>query len=205
MPIALLTVLPVQFPVCCLRPVKALKIVVCCSSIGNIDKKYKENAEKLFKEIFKKENDLVFGAYNNGIMGISYKIAKENNRKIIGITPKIFKEDFKTLECDVEILTENISSRTTALIENSDILLFLPGGVGTIYELMSAIESKRSQEFNKPIIIYNDEGFFDELLEMLEKTYNNNFSNIKIRNCYNVFNNYKEIVKVINNKEYICS
>ncbi len=182
-----------------------MKIGVCCSSIGNIDKKYKENAEKLFKEIFKKENDLVFGAYNNGIMGISYKIAKENNRKVIGITPKIFKEDFKTLECDVEILTENISSRTTALIENSDILLFLPGGVGTIYELMSAIESKRSQEFNKPIIIYNDEGFFDELLEMLEKTYNNNFSNIKIKNCYNVFNNYKEIVKVINNKEYICS
>ena len=84
-------------------------------------------------------------------------------------------------------------------------MLFLPGGVGTIYELMSAIESKRSQEFNKPIIIYNDEGFFDELLEMLEKTYNNNFSNIKIKNCYNVFNNYKEIVKVINNKEYICS
>lgn len=182
-----------------------MKIAVCCSSIEDIDEIYKENAEKLLKEIFKKNNDLVFGAYNQGIMGIAYKIAKENNRKVIGITPKIFKEDFKKMECDVEIITENIYNRTLALIENSDMLLFLPGGIGTIYELMSAIESKRSKEFDKPIILYNDEGFFDELLEMLEKTYNENFSNICIKNCYNIYNDYKEIVNLINGKEYVCN
>ena len=175
-----------------------MKIAVCCSSINKIDKKYKEDSEKLLKEIFKAKNDLVFGAYNEGIMGISYKIAKENNRKVIGITPKIFKEDFKKMECDVEIITENIYSRTLALIENSDILLFLPGGIGTIYELMSAIESKRSKEFDKPIIIYNLEGFFDNLLEMLEKTYKENFSNIYNKNCYSVYQDYKGIVELIN-------
>lgn len=182
-----------------------MKIAVCCTSIDNIDKIYKESAEKLLKEIFKNDNELVFGAYNKGIMGIAYKIAKENNRKVLGITPKIFKEDFKTMKCDLEIITENIFNRTFALIENSDILLFLPGGIGTIYELMSAIESKRSKEFDKPIIIYNINGFFDKLLEMLEKTYNEKFSNICIKNCYNIYNDYKEIVNLINGKEYVCN
>ena len=148
-----------------------MKIAVCCSSSDDIDKRYLESSKRLLEQIFKRDNDLVFGAMNNGIMGIAYREAKQHNRNITGIAPEIYKDDFKSLDCDTEILTQSVNERTEALVNNSDILLFLPGGIGTIYELISAIEMKRSKEFDKPIIVYNETGFFDEMMKMLGKVY----------------------------------
>ena len=174
-----------------------MKIAVCCSSSDNIDKKYIESSGRLLEQIFKKDNDLVFGAMNNGIMGIAYKAAKKYNRNVTGIAPEIYKDDFKDLDCENEILTRNVNERTEALVNNSDILLFLPGGIGTIYELISAIEMKRSKEFDKPIIVYNETGFFDEMLQMLNKVYQRNFTNQNVRASYNIANDYMTVLDLL--------
>lgn len=174
-----------------------MKIAVCCSSSDNIDKKYIESSNRVLEQIFKRDNDLVFGAMNNGIMGIAYKNAKKNNRSVTGIAPEIYKEDFKDLDCDTEILTKSVNGRTEALVNNSDVLLFLPGGVGTIYELISAIEMKRSKEFNKPIIVYNETGFFNEMLQMLNKIYQRNFTSQNVRLSYNIANDYMTVLDLL--------
>lgn len=174
-----------------------MKIAVCCSSSDNIDKKYIESSDRLLEQIFKRDNDLVFGAMNNGIMGIAYKNGKRNNRSVTGIAPEIYKEDFKDLDCDTEILTKSVNERTEALVNNSDVLLFLPGGVGTIYELISAIEMKRSKEFDKPIVVYNETGFFDEVLQMLNKIYQRNFTSQNVRLSYNIANDYMTVLDLL--------
>lgn len=174
-----------------------MKIAVCCSSSDDIDKRYLESSKKLLEQLFKRDNDLVFGAMNNGIMGMAYKTAKQYNRKVTGIAPEIYKDDFKSLDCDTEILTQSVNERTEALVNNSDILLFLPGGVGTLYELISAIEMKRSKEFDKPIIVYNETGFFDEMMQMLNKVYQRNFTSPKVRTSYNVANDYMTVVDLL--------
>lgn len=174
-----------------------MNIAVCCSSSNDISRKYLESSKRLLQLIFKSNNDLVFGAMNSGIMGIAYKVAKQNNRKVIGIAPEIYKDDFKELDCDKEILTKNVSDRTDALVNNSDILMFLPGGVGTLYELMTAIEMKRSREFDKPIILCNDTGFFDDIIQMLDKIYAQNFTNSKVRLSYNVANDYMAVMDLL--------
>lgn len=178
-----------------------MKIAVCCSSINDIDNKYKESSRKLLEHIFKEDNDLVFGAMDSGIMGIAYRTAKKFGRKVIGITPEIFKRDLNELECDTEIITKSINSRTEAMIDNSDALLFLPGGIGTLYELITSLEMKRSNEFDKPVIIYNETGFFDEMLVMLDKFYKENFTSEKVKYNYEIVNNYMEVTKYINTKE----
>ena len=131
-------------------------------------------------------------------MGIAYRVAKQNNRKVIGIAPEIYKEDFKELDCDKEILTKNVNDRTDELINNSDILIFLPGGIGTLYELMTAIEMKRSKEFDKPIILYNATGFFDDIIHMLDKTYAQNFTDFKVRLNYNIANDSRTVMDLLN-------
>ena len=142
-----------------------MKIFIGCSSKEDIPNKYFNDCNDLIEKLFKLENDLVFGAYNKGLMASCYGMAKKYNRRVIGITPKIFVSDLKELDCDLEFVTDTISRRTDGLIEEADILLFLPGGIGTIYELFTVIESKRSGEFDKPIIIYNSNNFFDKLLD----------------------------------------
>ena len=174
-----------------------MKIAVCCSSSNDIDKRYLESSKTLLEKIFERENDLVFGATNNGIMGLAYKTAKKYNRNIIGIAPEAYKEDLDIIECDIEMLTPNINERTEGLINNSDVLLFLPGGVGTLYEFVSAIELKRGKEFDKPIIIYNETSFFDEILKMLDEIYEKRFTSLKVKESYKVVNDCESVISLL--------
>ena len=174
-----------------------MKIAVCCSSSNNIDAKYLESSKKLLDKIFSKDNELVFGGANSGIMGVAYETAKKYKRNIIGIATEMYKEDLKKLKCDIEILTKNVNERTSELINNSDILLFLPGGIGTLDEFTTAIEMKRSKEIDKPIIIYNEQGFFDELMQMLKKIYAENFTSQDISFSYDIVDDYKKVMDLL--------
>lgn len=176
-----------------------MKLFIACSSREEIDKKYIEDCEELLEELFKKDNELVFGAYNKGLMNSSYQKALKYKRNIIGITPKIFSKDLQEIKCNKEVITENISRRTEKLIEESDALIFLPGGIGTIYELLTAIESKRSKEFNKPIIIYNSNNYFDNLLEFIDNMYKEKFIDLNVKECYHIFENINDLLEHINN------
>jgi len=181
-----------------------MRIFIGCSSREDIPDKYFSDCDKLLDELFKFNNDLVFGAYNKGIMAVSYDKAKKYNRNVIGITPKIFEDDLKRLDCTKKIVTDTISRRTDELINECDVLLFLPGGIGTIYELMTAIESKRSGEFDKPIVIYNSNGFFDKLLLFMEDMYKQNFVSVLVKDCYYVSNECDDILKYLNGYKLSC-
>ena len=178
-----------------------MKIAICCSSSDKLDKQYIQSSQRLCEAIFRQEHDLVFGAMNHGIMGIAYRIAKSHGRNVIGIAPELYKDDFKELDCETELLTKNVSDRMQVLIDNSDVLLFLPGGVGTLYELMAALEMKRSKEFNKPLIIYNETGFFNEILQMLDKVYQKGFTGSEVRANYKIANDYISVLDLLNRSQ----
>lgn len=175
-----------------------MKLFVACSASRDIPNEYFTDCSNFLTKLMK-DNDLVFGACKSGLMELVYDITKENKNKVIGICPDIYKHDFKELECDVEIITENISERTNNLIKESDALIFLPGGIGTINELFTAIELKRCHEFDKPIVIYNLNGFYDKLLVFLEKLYNEKFARIIDKDLYLVSDNLESILNYINN------
>ena len=125
-----------------------MKLFIGCSSSNNIPDKYLKDCSNYLDELLR-ENDIVFGGCSTGLMGLAYNITKEYNNKVIGISPTIFKSDLDILDCDEKIITDNTSRRTEELINNSDALIFLPGGIGTIYELFTAIELKRNHEFRQ--------------------------------------------------------
>ena len=130
-----------------------MKIFVGCSASEDIPSKYRLDCNMLLDELFRNNNDLVFGACNSGIMSDAYMSALGHNRKIVGICPEAYVDDFKDLKCTTEITTKTVNDRTDGLIRESDVLLFLPGGFGSVYELFTAIESKRCHEPNREIII----------------------------------------------------
>lgn len=172
-----------------------MKVFIGCSQSNEIPNIYIEDAKDCLSKLFCNEYDLVFGASNNGIMGLAYTSALSNNREITGICPEVYKDDLLSLKCNKEILTCSISERTEKVIDESDILLFMPGGIGTTYEVMTAIECKRSHEFDKPIIIYNSHNFFDKLLEYLDKIYDEKFTSSKVEQVYIVVNTSEELIE----------
>jgi len=173
------------------------RIFIGCSSSSKLDNKYYRECDKLLKGIFKLDLDLVFGASHDGVMGMAYDIALDNNREVIGVCPEVYKDDFKKLKCNKEIVTKTVNERTNGLISNSDILLFLPGGIGTMYELFCSIESKRSHEHNKEIIVFNMDNFFNDLFKQIDKVYNENFTGRQIADNYKIFNNRDDIIEYI--------
>lgn len=173
-----------------------MKIFVGCSSSSNIDEKYLKQNKQLLDIIFQ-ENDLVFGACINGIMGLAYESALNHNKQIIGICPSAYKEDLKSLKCTKEIVTDSVSERTKKIIEESDLLLFLPGGIGTYFELFSSIEGKRCHEFNKPIIIFNQNGFFNKFIEIMNQNIQKGFSKQTDSLNYIISDNIQQIIYYI--------
>lgn len=178
-----------------------MKIFIGCSSSNDIDNKYLYECNKLLEKIIP-NNELVFGAYNNGIMGLAYDIAIKNSSNIIGICNEIYKDDLLNLKCNEKIITDTIANRTNILINKSDILIFLPGGIGTLAELFLAIDSKRNKESNKPIIIFNVDGFYDKLLSFMDKIYEEKFAKLIDKNAYLVTDDINKITETINAYNY---
>lgn len=179
-----------------------MKIFIGCSSRDDIPKKYYDDCKDVLKELFIGENELVFGGCGKGLMGLSYDVAKNNKCKIYGIYPEIYKNETSNLECFL-IPVKTISERTNKIIELSDVMIFLPGGIGTIYELFTSIESMRGSEHNKPIIIYNPFNFFDGMLSQLNKMYDEKFLSSLDNSNYFVCNNKDEIITYLNNYQDI--
>ena len=174
-----------------------MNIFVGCSSSNVINKEYVLDCELLLKEIFLSDYDLVFGADDTGLMGLAYHIAKDNHRKVIGVCPYRYRDDLKKLECDQECVSDSVGDRTKDAIGYSDVILFLPGGIGTLYEFFTAVESKRSHEHDKPIILYNCYGYYDMLLSLLDKVYYEKFTSYLVKDNYYVCDSKKDVIKCL--------
>jgi len=179
---------------------KPMKVFVGCSSSDDIPTEYFDECTTFLAKLMK-DKDLVFGAYDAGLMGLSHAITTAMGGEVIGIAPEVYANDLEALNLPKEnqIVTKTISERTTKLIEASDALVFLPGGIGTISELFMALESKRNNEFDKPIVIYNANGYFDDLLSFMEKMFGENFTNKKDANNYLVSDSIAEIKYYLDN------
>ncbi len=177
-----------------------MKLFIGSSSCENIPQEYVDDCTNLL-EVLLKDNDLVFGAYNKGLMGISYDIAKKNHRSVIGICNEFYKDSLKDLECDVEEITTSMVDSTLKIYKNSDALIILPGGFGTIYEFFTANYSKICKEVNIPIILYNSCGYYDKLLSFIDDVCKDNFVREQERGNFVVANSVNEVVSYLTKNE----
>lgn len=173
-----------------------MRLFVGCSSRDDIPSKYYDECKNLLDKLFEKDYDLVFGACNKGLMGLSYNAAISNDSDILGIYPKAYEEEAKGLLGVMEPVN-TVSDRTDMIIRESDILLFLPGGIGTVYELFTAIESKRAMEHNKPIIVYSVDGFYDELFCQLDKMCDENFVSKEDFRNYHILYTVDSVIRCV--------
>ena len=152
-----------------------MNVFVGCSSREPQTEVFKKScnaAKQIARWIVANNHNYVFGASPNGLMGVIYNEIRKQPTKsqIIAVTLKCWADDLKKLKCDLNLPMENLAERKNVIFKHSHILIFLPGGLGTIDELVSAMESKRSHEHNKEIVIFNPDGYFDGVLEAIEDT-----------------------------------
>lgn len=179
-----------------------MNIFIGGSAKENIAKKYMKEGEKIAEYIIHTNHNIICCADERGIVGQIYRKMKEKNESQIILTiPKIYERYAKTIDTKIDILTNTINERTDKSIQESDVCLFLPGGIGTIYEILSCIETKRAGEHDNEILIINSYGFYNYLFEMLDKLYEGKFAEISDKQTYHVFENSEETIEYLKKLE----
>ena len=175
-----------------------MNIFIGCSARDNIDNIHKQSSQNLIKKITKIDNiDLVFGAYYKGIMAICYDEFKNNDRKVIGVTPKVYENDLELMNCNEIITTDTTMERFNEIYKRSDIFLFLPGGIGTLSEIFNAIEENIANKGNKLIIIYNKNFFYTPIIRTLHKMYEEGFVDKELSNYIVIESEEDKIIELI--------
>jgi uncharacterized protein (TIGR00730 family) len=142
--------------------------VFCGSSEGN-DTKIISQAILLGETLAKREIALVYGAAKIGIMGKVAKGALNHKGKVIGVIPEFLKKkEVVHLGLHELITTDNMHERKLKIHELSDGFIALPGGFGTFEELFEIITWAQLGLHQKPIGLLNSNGFYDDLIKMLE-------------------------------------
>ena len=175
-----------------------MKICVYCSSSSKIEKKYFDSTKELAKELIKENVEVVYGGGGGGLMGHLADVIIDNGGKITGISPK-FMQDIEWTHKRLEKLelVDTMHERKSKFLENIDAVIALPGGCGTLDELIEAITLKRLGLFLKPIVIINTQGFYNPLIEMLERCVDQNFMDKRHLKMWNVVDETNNIVDII--------
>ena len=148
------------------------KITVFCSSSQQLDQHYYEDAALIGEWIGRHDCTLVYGGSARGTMEVVARSTKESGGKVHGIIPQRFASQNMASECADEVtVTIDMHERKRKLLAESDVVVVLPGGAGTMDEFLDAYVGRKLGYINAPIIVCNKGGFFNPLLAQLERCY----------------------------------
>ena len=175
-----------------------MKLCLYGASSNLINKKYIEATEKLGEELAKRGHTLVFGGGANGLMGAAARGVTKVGGEIIGISPKFFDVDGVLYDkCTEFIYTETMQERKHLLVTKSDGFIVMPGGPGTFDEPFETLSLRQLGIHNKPIAVFNIDGYFDPLGQMLKNAYDGNFMTKEILELCPLFNNETDLLKYL--------
>jgi uncharacterized protein (TIGR00730 family) len=177
-----------------------MRICVYCASSNKVDKAYFDATQKLAEEIALRGITLVYGGGSAGLMGCLADTVLKNKGQAIGILPRFMeKVEWGHKGLTQLTLVKDMHERKKLLIKDIDGVVALPGGCGTLEELMEVITLKRLGKFTKPIIILNTNGFYDHLKMLLDKMIKEHFMRAEHGEIYQFVNLPEEVIPAIEN------
>ncbi len=152
-----------------------LVAVYCGSRLGNNDI-YEQAARELGSELAKNGLGLVYGGASIGLMGAVADGVVDGGAQAVGVIPTFMLKHEIAHEGLTRLhLTDTMHTRKTVMAEYADAFITLPGGLGTLEEIMEIATWRQLYQHEKPMIILNINGFYDSLIEHLKFTADQGF------------------------------
>lgn len=164
-----------------------MRLCVYGAASTTIDKIYIEAVEALGAQLVRRGHSLVFGGGGNGLMGAVARGVHSEDGEILGVIPRFFeKEQVEVIsaDCDELVFTETMRERKQIMEDNADGFIVTPGGIGTFEEFFEILTLKQLCRHEKPIAVYNVNGYYDEMIQFLYKAIDQQFIR---ENCMNLF------------------
>jgi len=176
------------------------RVCVYCASSRACDSEYHHVALQLGKLLARQSWFIVYGGGAFGSMGALAEGALSEGGEIIGIIPDFMKE-LKWAHNGLSelVVVDNLRTRKHLMLSDSDAVVALPGGSGTLDELFEAITFKRLGLYLNPIILVNTRGFFDPCIALLERCIEERFMDARHGTMWSVVKEPEQVIPAIEN------
>lgn len=165
-----------------------MNITVYCGAHEGNDPEFLKRAEELGRWMADNGHRLIFGGGKDGMMGAISRALVKGGGELVGVTPKFFilaeevRDDLSEL-----VVSEDMASRRYSMMDLGDAFIALPGGMGTLDEISEVMATKRLgllSHTEKPVMIYNVNGYYDSFFRFLDDMSDREFCRAEDR--YNV-------------------
>ena len=174
------------------------KIGIFCSASTRIDPVYMEAARELGHWIGEQKKTLIYGGSDMGMMDVVSKAAHEQGGTVMGVVPTKLVEKGAVSDClDITFRTDNLSDRKDVMLRESDILVALPGGVGTLDEVFHVMAAATIGYHRKKVVFYNVNGFWNDLIDFLEGLEAKGFTRDPLSNYFSKADHLNELIEIL--------
>lgn len=145
-------------------------VCVFCGSSDAADPALLADAATLGRALAAARLKLIYGGGGVGLMGACAIAAHEAGGEVLGIIPNFLKERERRLDVVETITVDSMHERKQIMFERSDAFVVLPGGIGTLEEVVELLSWRRLDLHAKPVVFYSPGGFWDPLYELFQHT-----------------------------------
>lgn len=145
-------------------------VCVYCGSSNDVDPRYLADAHAIGESFARAGLALVYGGGGVGLMGAAARGAHAAGGTVLGIIPGFLRGREQPFD-DVEtVIVDTMHERKMMMFERSDAFVVLPGGIGTLEEIVELLSWRRLDLHQKPIVFHNPGGFWDPLFTLIQHT-----------------------------------
>ncbi|MSQ47935.1 MAG: TIGR00730 family Rossman fold protein [Deltaproteobacteria bacterium] len=178
-------------------PPRPLSLTVYCASSKRVAQPYLDVATELGRLIAQRGHTLIYGGGNIGLMGALAQAALAHNGKIRGVILSGFVERGYAQDGHEMHSVDDMRSRKRGLDEFGDAYIALPGGFGTLEEILEMISFKQLGLHHKPIVVVNTNHYYDGLLRQFERAFAEAFIHERFRELYTMVKTPNDALEVI--------
>ncbi|KAG6779716.1 hypothetical protein POTOM_016111 [Populus tomentosa] len=178
------------------KPSRFKSVCVFCGSSTGKRNCYRDAAIELAQELVAKRLDLVYGGGSIGLMGLVSQAVHRGGGNVLGIIPRTLMSKEITGETVGEVKpVADMHQRKAEMARNSDCFIALPGGYGTLEELLEVITWAQLGIHDKPVGLLNVDGYYNYLLTFIDKAVDDGFIKPSQRNIIVSAPSAKELVQ----------
>ena len=172
-----------------------MNMCVYCASSDTIDGVYFDAAQQLGTAIAQRGWRLIYGGGSVGLMGAVARSVHAHGGHVVGVIPQaLLDREVGYLDADELIVTATMRERKRIMEERADAFVTLPGGFGTLEELLEIMTLRQLGYHDKPIVIINAADYFGPLLEQFERIFGAGFTDERNRRLIAVMDTVDQAV-----------
>ena len=172
-------------------------VCVFCGSSNDADPAYLTAAADLGRGLAAAKLRLVYGGGGVGLMGATARAAHEAGGEVLGIFPNFLIGKERALETVEHVVVNNMHERKMLMYERSDAFVILPGGIGTLEEVVELLSWRRLDLHSSPVVFWNPNGFWTTLFALFQHTVDEKLTPPEFMNAWTTVERIEDVIPTL--------